>query len=152
MKKQLFLQILLLAFLLAMASCGDDNSDFIARGDDSSEEDGSSDSDGDDGSSSSKKDDSSSGKGDEPGSSSSAKENSSASDGDEPEESSSSVSADAPKLLKIVVGAGDVEGEIDQDAGTVFLNMDYGTDLDLRDLEVKSFETSDGATIDIKKG
>ena len=60
MKKQLFLQILLLAFLLVMASCGDDDSDFVARGDDSSEEDGSSDSDGDDGSSSSKKGSSSS--------------------------------------------------------------------------------------------
>ena len=43
-----------------MASCGDDDSDFIARGDDSSEEDGSSDSDSDDGSSSSKKGSSSS--------------------------------------------------------------------------------------------
>ena len=53
MKKQLFLQILVLAFLFVMASCGDDDSGFIARGDGSSLEDDSSDSDGDDGSSSS---------------------------------------------------------------------------------------------------
>lgn len=60
MKKRLFLQILLLAFLFVMASCGDDDSDFIARGDGSSLEEDSSDSDGDDGSSSSKKGSSSS--------------------------------------------------------------------------------------------
>lgn len=63
MKKQLFLQILVLAFLFVMASCGDDDSGFIARGDGSSLEDDSSDSDGDDGSSSSKKGSSSSKKG-----------------------------------------------------------------------------------------
>jgi hypothetical protein len=120
------------------------------------------------GSSSSKTGGSSSGKSDasssskEPaGSSSSAKEDNSASSGDgnssaggeEPESSSSEeVSPDAPKLLKIKVGAGDVEGEIDQDAGTVFLDMDYSKDLDLRDLEVKSLELSDGATANIEAG
>lgn len=60
MKKRLFLQVLVLAFLFVMASCGDDDSDFIARGDGSSLEEDSSDSDGDDGSSSSKKGSSSS--------------------------------------------------------------------------------------------
>ena len=97
--------------------------------------------------------------GEEPGSSSSAKgdassssvEKSSASGGDEPE-SSSAVSASAPKLLKIVVGQGGVEGEIDQDAGKVFLNMDYKTDLDLRKLEVKAIEMSAEASIDIESG
>lgn len=63
MKKQLFLQILVLTFLFVMASCGDDDSGFIARGDGSSLEDDSSDSDGDDGFSSSKKGSSSSKKG-----------------------------------------------------------------------------------------
>ncbi|MBR4916359.1 MAG: PCMD domain-containing protein [Fibrobacter sp.] len=97
--------------------------------------------------------------GDTPGSSSSAKgdssasegEKSSASGGDEPE-SSSAVSASAPKLLKIVVGQGGVEGEIDQNAGKVFLNMDYKTDLDLRKLEVKAIEMSAEASIDIESG
>jgi len=97
--------------------------------------------------------------GDTPGSSSSAKgndssssvEKSSASGGDEPE-SSSAVSADAPKLLKIVVGAGGVEGEIDQESGKVFLNMDYKTDLKLCSLEVKGMEISAGASVDIESG
>ena len=95
------------------------------------------------------------------GSSSSVKAESSASGGDgkssaggdEPESSSSeAVSPSAPKLLKITVGEGEVEGDIDQESGKVFLNMDYATDLDLRDLEVKSLEFSDGATIDIEEG
>ena len=111
-------------------------------------------------SSSGKSDASSSSKGSDNSSSSSAKDDSSASSegnssagGEEPESSSSEeVSPDAPKLLKIKVGAGDVEGEIDQDAGTVFLDMDYSKDLDLRDLEVKSLELSDGATANIEAG
>lgn len=90
------------------------------------------------------KDDSSSSKG---------SDGESASSGEDPESSSSEeVSPDAPKLLKIAVGEGNVEGEIDQESGTVFLNMDYATDLDLRDLEVKSLELSDGATADIEEG
>ena len=90
------------------------------------------------------KDDSSSSKG---------SDGESASSGEDPESSSSEeVSPDAPKLLKIAVGEGNVEGEIDQESGTVFLNMDYATDLDLRDLEVKSLEFSDGATADIEEG
>lgn len=90
------------------------------------------------------KDDSSSSKG---------SDGESASSGEDPESSSSEeVSPDAPKLLKIAVGEGNVEGEIDQETGTVFLNMDYATDLDLRDLEVKSLELSDGATADIEEG
>ena len=90
------------------------------------------------------KDDSSSSKG---------SDGESASSGEDPESSSSEeVSPDAPKLLKIAVGEGNVEGEIDQESGTVFLNMDYATDLDLRDLEVKSFEFSDGATANIEEG
>jgi hypothetical protein len=120
------------------------------------------------GSSSSKTGDSSSGKSDasssskEPaGSSSSAKEDNSASSGDgnssaggdEPESSSSvAVPANAPKLLRLIAGAGEVEAEIDQDAGTVFLNMNYAIDLDLRDLEIKGLELSDGATASVKVG
>lgn len=84
MKKQLFLQVLVLAFLFVMASCGDDDSGFIARGDDSSLEDDSSDSEGDEdsadsksGSSSSKKGSSSSGNGSSSGYSSSRSSSSS---------------------------------------------------------------------------
>ena len=102
-------------------------------------------------SSSGKADASSSSKGS--GDSSASSEGNSSAGGEEPESSSSEeVSPDAPKLLKIKVGAGDVEGEIDQDAGTVFLDMDYSKDLDLRDLEVKSLELSDGATANIEAG
>jgi len=120
------------------------------------------------GSSSSKTGDSSSGKSDasssskEPaGSSSSVKGDGSASSGDgnssaggdEPESSSSvAVPANAPKLLRLIAGAGEVEAEIDQDAGTVFLNMNYNIDLDLRDLEIKGLELSDGATASVKVG
>lgn len=120
------------------------------------------------GSSSSKTGDSSSGKSDASsssketaGSSSSAKEDGSASSGDgnssaggdEPESSSSvAVPANAPKLLRLIAGAGEVEAEIDQDAGTVFLNMNYAIDLDLRDLEIKGLELSDGATASVKVG
>ena len=120
------------------------------------------------GSSSSKTGDSSSGKSDasssskEPaGSSSSVKGDGSASSGDgnssaggdEPESSSSvAVPANAPKLLRLIAGAGEVEAEIDQDAGTVFLNMNYAIDLDLRDLEIKGLELSDGATASVKVG
>ena len=120
------------------------------------------------GSSSSKTGDSSSGKSDASsssketaGSSSSVKGDSSASSGDgsssaggdEPESSSSvAVPANAPKLLRLIAGAGEVEAEIDQDAGTVFLNMNYAIDLDLRDLEIKGLELSDGATASVKVG
>ena len=120
------------------------------------------------GSSSSKTGDSSSGKSDASsssketaGSSSSVKGDGSASSGDgnssaggdEPESSSSVVvPANAPKLLRLIAGAGEVEAEIDQDAGTVFLNMNYAIDLDLRDLEIKGLELSDGATASVKVG
>ncbi len=84
MKKQLFLQILVLTFLFVMASCGDDDSGFIARGDGSSLEDDSIDSEGDEdsadskkGSSSSKKGSSSSGNGSSSGYSSSRSSSSS---------------------------------------------------------------------------
>ena len=124
-----------------------------AKSSSSQKDDGSSSAkDGDSESSSSKKGDaSSSSKQETSGSSSSAKPESSASLGDEPE-SSSSVSASAPKLLKIQVGEGNVVGNIDHDAGKVFLEMDYGDDLDLRELEVKSLELSDGATANIEEG
>ena len=103
-------------------------------------------------SSSSKKGDaSSSSKKESSDSSSSAEPESSNSPGEEPE-SSSSVSASAPKLLKIQVGAGNVVGSIDQESGNVFLDMDYAKDLDLRDLEVTSLELSDGASADIEVG
>ena len=62
------------------------------------------------------------------------------------------VPANAPKLLRLIAGAGEVEAEIDQDAGTVFLNMNYAIDLDLRDLEIKGLELSDGATASVKVG
>ena len=108
------------------------------------------------GSSSSKTGDSSSGKSD---ASSSSKETAGSGDGnssaggDEPESSSSvAVPANAPKLLRLIAGAGEVEAEIDQDAGTVFLNMNYAIDLDLRDLEIKGLELSDGATASVKVG
>lgn len=108
------------------------------------------------GSSSSKTGDSFSGKSD---ASSSSKEPASSGDGnssaggDEPESSSSvTVPANAPKLLRLIAGAGEVEAEIDQDAGTVFLNMNYNIDLDLRDLEIKGLELSDGATASVKVG
>lgn len=120
------------------------------------------------GSSSSKTGDSSSGKSDasssskeSAGSSSSVKGDGSASSGDgnssaggDELESSSSVAvpANAPKLLRLIAGAGEVEAEIDQDAGTVFLNMNYNIDLDLRDLEIKGLELSDGATASVKVG
>ena len=102
-------------------------------------------------SSSKKGDNSSSSKKESSDSSSSAEPESSNSPGEEPE-SSSSVSASAPKLLKIQVGEGNVVGNIDHDAGKVFLEMDYGDDLDLRELEVKSLELSDGATANIEEG
>lgn len=109
------------------------------------------------GSSSSKTGDSSSGKSDASsssketaGSSSSVKGDGSASSGDG--DSSVAVPANAPKLLRLIAGAGEVEAEIDQDAGTVFLNMNYAIDLDLRDLEIKGLELSDGATASVKVG
>ena len=101
-------------------------------------------------SSSSKGGDSSSSKGSDNNSASS--ESSSSAGGEEPESSSSEIPADAPKLLKISVGEGNVVGNIDQDAGTVFLDMDYATDLDLRNLVVKSLEVSEGAKVNIQKG
>lgn len=111
------------------------------------------------GSSSSKTGDSSSGKADASSSSKGSGESSASSDGnssaggDEPESSSSvAVPANAPKLLRLIAGAGEVEAEIDQDAGTVFLNMNYAIDLDLRDLEIKGLELSDGATASVKVG
>lgn len=104
-------------------------------------------------------------------SSSSAKESSaesrsssSASKGDNTESASSEPSGESsssfdetalegmPRLLGLVVGAGDVSGTIDEESATVFLEMDYGTDLDLRSLEVKSLELSDGASADVEVG
>ena len=93
-------------------------------------------------SSSGKDDGNSSAEEDEPESSSSKKG----------EASSSSKKGEAPKLLKIQVGAGNVVGSIDQDAGKVFLEMDYATDLDLRNLEVVSLELSEGAAANIEEG
>lgn len=87
------------------------------------------------------------------GESSASSEGNSSAGGDEPESSSSVVvPANAPKLLRLIAGAGEVEAEIDQDAGTVFLNMNYAIDLDLRDLEIKGLELSDGATASVKVG
>ena len=107
------------------------------------------DSDKDDSSSSAKKEtSSSSSKGGD-----SASSGKSSASGEEPESSSSvEVPANAPKLLRFIAGAGEVEGEIDQDAGTVFLNMDYAIDLDLCDLEIKGLDLSDGATANVKVG
>ena len=63
MKEQKFLFILVVAFVFAITSCGDNDSGFIAHDDDSSLEDDSSDSDGDEGSVDSKSGSSSSKKG-----------------------------------------------------------------------------------------
>ena len=88
------------------------------------------------GSSSSKTGDSSSGKSD------------ASSGSKEPASSSSSVKEDNSASS----GDGNSSAGIDQDAGTVFLNMNYAIDLDLRDLEIKGLELSDGATASVKVG
>ena len=85
-------------------------------------------------------------------SSSSGKDDGNSSAEEDEPESSSSKKGEAPKLLKIQVGAGNVVGSIDQDAGKVFLEMDYATDLDLRNLEVVSLELSEGAAANIEEG
>lgn len=71
MKGQKSLFIIVMAFVLVVASCGDSDSDFITRDDDSSLEDDSSDSDGDEDSSDSKSGSCSSGSSSSAGSSSS---------------------------------------------------------------------------------
>lgn len=61
-------------------------------------------------------------------------------------------SGDSPKLLEIVVGEGEVAGMIDEESATVFFDMDYRKDLDLRSLGVKSIRLSEGASADIAVG
>lgn len=65
------------------------------------------------------------------------------------------VSADfpnvAPKIESISIGSGKVAGVIDEEKGTIFFNMDFNTDKDLRSLAVSALTLSEGAeTSDIK--
>ena len=53
-----------------------------------------------------------------------------------------------PKLLSIKVGSESVAGTIDEEAGTVFFDMDYKKDLDLRSLKIQSMELSEDASAD----
>lgn len=65
-----------------------------------------------------------------------------------------SVSVPEPQITYIAIGnESKVAGKIDQDAGTIFFNVDYAKDLNLRSLSVKQMTFSDGAnTDDIKVG
>ncbi len=58
---------------------------------------------------------------------------------------SSDSAANSPKLLSVSIGEGDVSGAVDESAGTIFFEMDYAVDLDLRSLKVQSLSLSDGA-------
>ena len=59
----------------------------------------------------------------------------------------------APQINSITIGNGKVAGTIDQSKGTIFFNMDYKKDLNLRSLAVKTLSLSDGATTsDIAQG
>lgn len=57
----------------------------------------------------------------------------------------------APKIESISIGSGKVAGVIDEEKGTIFFNMDFNTDKDLRSLAVSALTLSEGAeTSDIK--
>lgn len=57
----------------------------------------------------------------------------------------------APKIESISIGSGKVTGVIDEEKGTIFFNMDFNTDKDLRSLAVSALTLSEGAeTSDIK--
>lgn len=59
------------------------------------------------------------------------------------------VVAPAPQIKSISIGSeSKVAGTIDENAGTIFFNMDYKKDLNLRSLKVKDLKLSDGATTD----
>ena len=59
----------------------------------------------------------------------------------------------APQINSIAIGNGKVAGTIDQSKGTIFFNMSYDKDLNLRSLIVKTLSLSDGATTsDIAQG
>ena len=63
------------------------------------------------------------------------------------------VSTSAPQITAMSIGSGKVSGIIDQSAGTIFFNMTYTEDLDLRKLTVQSLSLSDGAsTRDLEEG
>ncbi len=63
------------------------------------------------------------------------------------------IAAVAPQITAMTLGTGKVAGTIDQTAGTIFFNMTYATDLDLRSLNVVSLSLSEGAkTSDIAVG
>ena len=62
-------------------------------------------------------------------------------------------SVPAPQIKSISIGSGKVAGTIDQSKGTIFFNMDYKTDLNLRSLAVRTLTLSDGAsTSDVAQG
>lgn len=65
-----------------------------------------------------------------------------------------SVSVPAPQIKFISIGnEAKVVGTIDEKAGTIFFNVDYFKDLNLRSLSVKQLTLSDGATTeDIESG
>lgn len=65
-----------------------------------------------------------------------------------------SVSVPAPQIKSISIGnEAKAVGVIDEKAGTIFFNVDYSKDLNLRSLSVKQLTLSDGAsTEDIKLG
>lgn len=57
----------------------------------------------------------------------------------------------APKIESISIGSGKVAGVIDEEKGTIFFNMDFNTDKDLRSLAVSALTLSEGAeSSDIK--
>ena len=59
----------------------------------------------------------------------------------------------APQIKSIAIGSGKIAGTIDQSKGTIFFNMNYKMDLNLRSLVVKTLNLSDGATTsDIAQG
>ncbi|MCR5028707.1 MAG: PCMD domain-containing protein [Fibrobacter sp.] len=66
---------------------------------------------------------------------------------------SATVSASTPQITAMTLGSGKVSGVIDQSAGTIFFNMTYTQDLDLRELTVQSLALSnDASTSDLEVG
>lgn len=65
-----------------------------------------------------------------------------------------SVTVPAPQIKSISIGnEAKAVGVIDENAGTIFFNVDYSKDLNLRSLSVKQLTLSDGATTeDIESG
>lgn len=61
--------------------------------------------------------------------------------------SASGVPSDSPRIVSVSIGEGNVPGTVSAD-GSVFFEMDYAVDLDLRSLKVQSLSLSDGAFAD----